>query len=288
MENPLGMGEVIVGGLSGLAGYAAAEVLDRFLATHALTPVSGGGSNANGVALLQDPGDANGHWNSTMILAPMSIARWGAGLGMSLIPIFGAKYVPGGPKMKAFLGFFGFGALVRTIGKGATDGIAYLTRNMPVGQRLFGLEDSAQAATLASYDANPPGVAPGPTGLHGLPPGVGACGNCVNCKSGVGACCRGGSTNTLPPMQPSGSTTTVPGQPPNLQNNPPPPPPPPAATAPPSPTMPNPNAHPALGATRVFPPPPHTPQSGHGGFVRAVPGVGAAPARSVFNWGNDD
>jgi hypothetical protein len=283
MENPLGMGEVIVGGLSGLAGYASAEILDRFLATHALKDT--GNKNAGGDVLYSDPGDANGHWNSTNILAPMDLKRWAAGAALSLIPIFGAKYAPGGPKMKAFLGFYGFGALIRTVGKGATDGIAYLTRKMGTGQRLFVLEDSAQAATMTSYDANPPGIAPGPTGLQGLP-----CGNCANCKSGVGACCRGGSPNTLPPAQPPGVSTTAPNAPPPLQAAPPPPPPPPnmSATAPPSPTMPNPNAHPALGGIRAFPPSPHMPQSGHQGFVRAVPGVGGVPNRGIFNWGSED
>jgi hypothetical protein len=307
MENPLGMGEVIVGGLTGLAGFAVAEVVDRFLATHALTDT--GNKNSAGVELWTDPGDTNGHWNSTNILAPMSIGRWAAGLGLGLVPIFGAGVFKG-PKARAALGFFGFGALVRTLGKGASDGIAYLTRNTGVGQRLFILEDQAQAATLTSYDANPPGIAPGPTGLKGLP-AVG-CGACPNCVTGVGACCGGCAQTYQPgpsgPSNPAAMTmmAPVPAQPsgpPPAAAQPPPPPPPPAQTANTAPPVSN---RGAPGTTivgdngkpitlsgrsgRAFPPAPRMPQSGNTNFIgaRVVPGVGGAPARGVYNWGSDD
>jgi hypothetical protein len=184
MENPISVMDGVVGGVCGLIGYGAAEVVDRLLATHALTDTNT--KDANGVELYTDPADSSGHWNATYVLGPMSLGRWAAGLGIAIVPLLAGGMIKK-PALRSCVQFFGFGALIRTGGKGLTDLLAYVSRKTAVGQRLFIPEDSAQSALSAGkYDTTLPGIAPGPTGLAGLPPA--GCG-CVNCKTGVGACC---------------------------------------------------------------------------------------------------
>jgi hypothetical protein len=151
MENPLGMGELVVGGLTGVIGFGLADVLDRFLASHALTDT--GQKDANGFEVYNDTpptsGNYQGLYNATAILAPMDAKRWAAGLGLAAIPLVGAHFVKS-PVGRSALQFFGFGAGIRVVGKGLVDLTAYMTRKTSSGQRLYDAELRAMAAKAGS------------------------------------------------------------------------------------------------------------------------------------------
>lgn len=216
MSNPITIMDGVVGGVCGLVGYGASEVVDRLLAAHALKDT--GNKDANGVELYSDPtdkSDGTGHWNPTYILGPMSLGRWAAGLGMGILPLVAGGYIKSSG-LRSCVQFFGFGALIRTGGKGLSDLLAWVSRKTEIGQRLFAPEMSAQAALndkgLVGGDVTPPGIAPGPTGFAGLPQSTGGCGNaaCQACTTGVGSCVTMAQVQLGTAQQAAGVPTTAP------------------------------------------------------------------------------
>src|SRR5579872_3102228 len=183
LENPLTGGELVVGGITGVLGYVGADVLDRFLATHAL----GGSATAGNQGGSLDTPAAGQVYNYQAVAAPMGIKRWGAGLGVAAVPIILAGFVKG-PMARSSLQFFGIGALLRTLGKGATDLMVMLTGKGATGMRLYADEISASnAAKTASTSTNQVLPAIAPIALQGIPQQVGRRigGCCANCASGL-------------------------------------------------------------------------------------------------------
>jgi hypothetical protein len=309
LENPLDMTELLVGGFTGILGFVSADALDRVLATHALGASAAGKVGTDGKPLYGDTppttGAYAGLYNATAILAPMGIARWGAGLGITVAPFLLTIWVKN-PVGRSALQFFGFGAGVRIFGKAVDDLFGYLFGRTSWGARMWDgesrarvLKDTSGTGTDSSGNnvlANYP-----TTGL-GAQPGCG----CINCTTGVGACCRMTGSKALPP--PAG-VPQAPGQPANTVTPtpqlpappytpmfpaPPPtqlvsaPPPPPMVTAPPA-------SIPPHGAPMQLPTPPMAP------IVAprvSTPVYGRPPApytgtqgtpqngqRSPYNWG---
>jgi len=238
MENPLSMTELFVGGVTMLLGAGSADVLDRFLATHALQDKNA--KDANGNELYADPGaDANsaykGMFNAAAIAAPMDMKRWIAAVGIVAAPLVVSGFVKSGAGRSA-LQLFAFGALVRGGGKAAKDLIAKFTKTNPIGQRLFDAE--MRAAALKAGDGSEASL---PAAGLGRQMRAFGCGRCQNCRTGVGACCG----NMAPPpapgpsLQPPGNwlppPVPVPGPGPMPQPQPPPPQPPPPQPPPPAP-----------------------------------------------------
>ena len=181
LANPLTGGELVVGGITGVLGYMAADSLDRYLATHALA--------ASGVAAGQggslDTPAAGQVYNYQAVAAPMGIKRWGAGLGVAAVPILLAGFVRG-PMTRSALQFFGIGALFKTLGKGATDLMVMLTGKTAYGMRTYADEISASNAAkqaAASGAAALPSIAP--VSLSGVPAGRRVAGCCSNCAQGL-------------------------------------------------------------------------------------------------------
>jgi len=176
-------GELVVGGITGVLGYVGADVLDRFLATHALAGTVTTGTQGGSL----DTPAAGQVYNYQAVAAPMGIKRWGAGLGVAAVPIILAGFIKG-PMARSSLQFFGIGALLRTLGKGATDLMVMLTGKGATGMRLYADEISASNAAknaAASPTAQLPSVAP--VALSGIPQQVGRRigGCCANCASGL-------------------------------------------------------------------------------------------------------
>ena len=220
MSNPLGGVEVFVGGLSALGGFMVADLVDRIIATHALTAKSS--TDAAGHQLYADNPPTTGSYialfNPTAICAPMNLARWGAGLGMTVVPVVIAKWI-GNPMGRSVFQMWGFGAGMRILGKAGIDLVAKLSMWTQNGQRLYDGEMRAQV--LASADQTP---------LASLPSaGLGAadCG-CANCKAGVGEC-GVGKAPAAGTGYPSEPRETAAGA--QRANAPPPPPSPPATSS---------------------------------------------------------
>jgi hypothetical protein len=189
MENPISLMDGVLGGVCGLVGFGAAEVVDRLLATHALKDT--GAKDSSGNEIYVDPG-ANGHLNPTYVIGPMwGAGQWmrlAAGLGLGVVPLAAGGMIESS-SLRSCVQFFGFGALMRTGGKVLSDGVAYLLRNnAPFGQRLFMPEVSAQSV-LTPSSAPAQLAAPSAGGVSvGL---MGSGCQCTNCQTGVGACCAG-------------------------------------------------------------------------------------------------
>jgi hypothetical protein len=221
MENPLGGMEIFVGGLTALIGFGAADFADRMIATHALTDKNA--QDANGVELWADnpptTGSYSGLFNATAVCAPMNAMRWVSGGLITIVPLTLAQWVRG-PTAKSSLQMFGFGAGVRTLGKGLIDLVAVVARKSEVGQRLYDGElraNSLNGGTAA--DTTFPSA-----GLGRVPRALGAGAPKCRCGgSGVGCC----SVAPQAPTQPPGQTATPP-QPMTTQVTPPVPPAPPA------------------------------------------------------------
>jgi hypothetical protein len=252
MENPLTPAELGVGAFTGMLGFVAADALDRVLATHALTGTAGAY-----VDMPPATGDYMGLYNGTAVLAPMDWKRWAAGIGIAGIPFGIAAFIES-PVGRSSLQFFGFGAGVRILGKAATELFAYLFRNTSYAQRLYDAELRSMmkrteyaGGDVSKYPSLPYSGIDVSQDRSGL--GAAGCG-CVNCTTGVGACCRfrGSSGSTALPQTgaPATSSSTSPTPPaPIVQPQPPapipipiPPPPPPALpppafTAPPLPNQ---------------------------------------------------
>lgn len=186
LENPLTGGELVVGGFTGVLGYVATDVLDRFLATHAFTATAAQGGGTDSPAAGQV-------YNYQAVAAPMGIKRWGAGLGMAAVPIILAGFVRG-PMKRSALQFWGIGALLRTLGKGATDLMVMITGKTAFGTRVFADEIGAANAHKSAVAANAalPALAPISlagtnlqAGMHGSPARRGVAGCCSNCAAGM-------------------------------------------------------------------------------------------------------
>lgn len=202
MENPLTGVELFIGTLTGLMGFGTADVVDRLIATHALTGVTSG----TVTAYTDVPPTANpvqgtkatygSLFNSTAVCAPMNLERWGVGLLISGVPILIGHFVSA-PVGRSSLQFFGFGALMRVAGKGLIDLVATLSKSNMTGMRLYSGEQRAAAVyandgTAAQLPANaltglgqpPQRKAPAALGAPTLQMHKTGCG-CGNCK-GVG------------------------------------------------------------------------------------------------------
>lgn len=172
LENPLSGMELAVGALTGVIGYTAADVVDRFLATRA---------DADLVKKVQMP---------LAEAAPIYLDwyRLGAGVAMAAVPLVGAHFVRNATARSA-LQFFGFGAAFSVLGKAVGAVAAHVLKDNDYGKRLYGAEIAA---------ADFVGTSGLPThGVSGLPMWV----------EGLGACCRGSGgvtvqqPTTLPPVQ---------------------------------------------------------------------------------------
>lgn len=263
MENPLSAVELVVGGLTMLVGAGAADVLDRFLATHALQ-VNDAANVGKVQGAIQDNGAPDGAYkglfNAAAIEAPMDWKRWLGGAGVVLVPFAASGMVKSGAGRSA-LQLFSFGALVRVGGKAAKDLVAKLTKTTATGQRLY--DASMRAAALKAGDGSEASLVSTGLGARRL-----GCGRCNNCRTGVGACCYQGGASTAPatPPAPSGG-----GMPPGFYE-----PPPPVINPSPQP-LPAPTPAPA-------PVPPPAPGPGFTGVPRHN-GMGSAYVGSRLNWG---
>ena len=215
-ENPLSGVEVLVGVFTGLSGFAAADVLDRFMATHPLQTSTTTGTN--GQALYTDTPNTTGQYvglfNGTAVLAPMDWQRWLAGAAITLIPM-GLAFWPikaTSPGLRASLQTFAFGAGIRVLGKGLQDLASAMLSFTCIGQRLYDPEIRARALTAVNGNTSDatvtgfpssglgrphplqgtqtrPGLAPAAV-IRRLGPGVGAPSKCTKCgKPGVAGCC---------------------------------------------------------------------------------------------------
>ena len=264
MANPISLMDGVLGGVCGLVGFGAAEVVDRLLATHALKDT--GAKDSSGNEIYVDPGDAAGHTNPTYVIGPMwGTGQWmrlAAGLGLGVVPLAAGGMIKSS-SLRSCVQFFGFGALMRTGGKALSDGIAYLTRsNAPFGQRLFMAEISAQ--TVLNPSSAPAQLAAPAAG--GVSVGLMSGCQCTNCKTGIGSCCAG---VTLAQVQ-QGTAQRAAGAP---------------QTSPaPNPGIPSTIANPPL--TTQQPPPPATNSDGQPtnpspGSLRGAP-LGAGAGKSGF------
>ena len=150
MENPMTGVELFVGTFTGLLGFGTADVVDRIIATHALT-ASTSGSSTTYTDTPPTASPAQGTkatygslFNATAVCAPMNLPRWAAGLAISGVPIIIAHWVSA-PVGRSALQFFGFGAGMRIVGKGMIDLLALITKSNATGMRLYGGEQRAQA-----------------------------------------------------------------------------------------------------------------------------------------------
>lgn len=154
MENPLTGVELFVGTLTGLMGFGTADVVDRLLATHALTPTTSGSTTTYmdtppTAAPAQGTAATYGSlFNATAVCAPMNLERWGVGLLIAGVPMVIGHFISA-PVGRSALQFFGFGALMRIAGKGLIDMVASLTSTNATGMQLYSGEQRA-AAVLAN------------------------------------------------------------------------------------------------------------------------------------------
>lgn len=195
-ENPLGAGEMILGGFTGVLGFIVGDGVDRFLASHALTDKNSKDASGNELFADSPPttGSYSGLFNATAIAAPMDLLRWGVGLGVPLVVVLGGRMI-NNPLGRSGVQMFGFVWGVRTLGKGLTDLIAYMTRSKAFGQRLYDAE--MRAASMAAGTNGYP--------LASLPStGLGRAGGkcCQNCAKGLP--CSGKEQAPAPPAPPSG------------------------------------------------------------------------------------
>jgi hypothetical protein len=204
MENPLTMPEGIVLGVTGVLGFITGSLVDRMIATHALKEQT---KDEKGViTAYSDAPELNKPYNMTAVLQPMGLARWGAGLGMTAVPIVIARLIKS-PMGRTTLQGFGVGVGLRTLGKAADDAMAYLFRKTSFGLRFF--EPEIMAKQIAdevktAKVALPPQTIPVPkdaekTGTAGLPRGLGAASSCSRC--GVAGCACN-QQQELPPAPP--------------------------------------------------------------------------------------
>jgi hypothetical protein len=154
-SNPIDGWKEMGAGVLGVAlGYVIASGGDRFVMTHALT-----GSIVNGQANLTDTPPAGSIYNSEAMSLPLwsSWQRIGVAAVSVGIPLFAASKVKSSA-WKSFFQLAGFGALARTAGKAADDGIAALAMKMPNPTlvRLYAPEMAAINAIASGQQASAP------------------------------------------------------------------------------------------------------------------------------------
>jgi hypothetical protein len=212
MENPLTGVELFIGTLTGLMGFGTADVVDRILATHALTSVTAGTTTAyTDVPPTTNPAQGTkatygSLFNATAVCAPMNVTRWLSGLAISGVPILIGHFVSA-PVGRSALQFFGFGALMRVAGKGLIDMVAALTKSNATGMRLYSGEQRAAAlynndGSVSSLPANAlTGLGRPQLGAPTLQMHKAGCG-CGNCKTGTGYPSMPAANNPNPVLTP--------------------------------------------------------------------------------------
>ena len=253
MENPLDGAELLISLFTGALGFGTMDLVDRYLATHAL--VAGTATTTGGAATYTDTppttGDYNGLYNATAVLAPMNLTRWLAGTIGPAVPIIAAQMIKA-PAGRAALQMFGFGALMRTAGKAITNLVANMTNTTTVGLRLYDAEARAaalQTATGGDISSNNfPTTGLGAGNIRRMGAGATANANtnrsscrCQNCTSYPQRKC----TSNQSPVSTSSPTQSVPAP-----SSPVPPPPPPPVTYSPNPPI---RATPPAGSTSTPP-----------------------------------
>jgi hypothetical protein len=284
MENPLGGMELVVGLFTGVLGFATADLLDRFIATHALT------AKSDGSFADTPPADGNypGLYNATAVLAPMDWKRWLVGGAVSGTPLVAAQFVSSKVGRSA-LQMFGFGSGMRVLGKGLVDLGAMLAKKYSFTQRLY--DGELRAGALKAKDGSEAAL---PSAGLGSP-----CG-CANCTTGVGSCCGRLNTSSppasppiyappaTPPQQP---TTTPPTNTNYVPPAPPPPPPPPPANhpaEPPSPPLANMLPPGRMNAFTPTAPPVYQNQVSPLPKPAYIQGTPEQQHRSKYSWGHND
>jgi hypothetical protein len=265
MENPMDGTELFIGAITGLAGFLTADVLDRFLATHALTAasVASGATLATYTDTPPTTGDYAGLFNATAICAPMNATRWLAGLSVAGVPLIIAHFVSA-PKGRAALQFFGYAAGIRIVGKALTDAVAMLTQPTQLGQQLY--DGEMRAAALKTGQGTIASTVTLPTsGLGRARLGAGKpCAPCASKQAGTGAGYPSAPRETTITSQSTPSTPS-------------------SATSVPLPTTPiNPPAPPAGPATTATATPPAPPAGPNQLF--GTRSNGRLPRRDP-NWG---
>lgn len=163
-RNPInGWQEMLAGVFGVAAGYVIASGGDRFVATHAL--------NAAG----QDAPVQGDIYNSEAISLPLW-SSWSR-LGVAVLSVGAPLVIAANVRSAAWKSFFqlaGFGALARTAGKAADDGIAALAGAYAPGNttlvRLYAPEMAALTAVSASAVTAPAAATAGTfAGLPGIP-----------------------------------------------------------------------------------------------------------------------
>lgn len=279
-ENPMGMAAWLVGGFSLAVGAFSANLLDRVVATTALTDTAT--KDAAGNEIYSDTMNAGsssyaGMSNAASYSAPMNIWRWVFGGVAAVVPMAGGAALQhfthdGWPKTQAFLNFGGLGAFGNLIVKGGTDAAAYMLKGTAFGQRAFDIEIRAQALKAGSSYAGP---TPPSTGLgawsahktlggYAKPKSLAGCGegcDCDPCKKK-----REPPPRREPPPPPPGGQHQHEHRPPHAHGHPPPPP--------------------------RHVPPPCVPAAGGGGgpSLYGAPGMGALPKppripHNALSWG---
>jgi hypothetical protein len=191
-----GIGELVVGLVTGALGYTASDVIDRLIVTRERKDDKG---NVMAIRFPEAP------------LMDDFLPRVGAGVLVAAVPLGAAQFISS-PMGRSALQFFGFGAAFRLLGKAVDDVAAYLFKDSAAdstGKKLFAGEIGQRAAV----------------GLTGL--GAAPCPNCGS-RAGLGAC---GCRSMLPqyagaqlPIQPSPIQPSIPpggGQPPVVNQGPP-------------------------------------------------------------------
>jgi hypothetical protein len=257
MENPLTGVELFIGTLTGLMGFGTADVVDRLIATHALTGVTSGTMTAyTDVPPTANPVQGTkatygSLFNSTAVCAPMNLERWGVGLLISGVPILIGHFVSA-PVGRSSLQFFGFGALMRVAGKGLIDMVAALSKSNPTGQRLYSGEQ--RAAAIYANDgtaAQLPGQAMTGLGARRAPAALGAAPTLAMHKTGCG-CGKCSTTGAGYPSMPAPQQTVN------------------------APTPP----------VQASAPPANTANNDLNIAIRGVPaGTGFRPSPGMYNWG---
>lgn len=208
-ENPLGAGELLLGGFTGILGFVVGDGTDRFLATHALAAGSTTGTYVDNPATSGGAQGYQGLYNATAVLAPMNLLRWGVGLGVPLVVVLGGGMIRN-PMGRSGVQMFGFVWGVRTLAKGLTDLVAMMVNSTSFGQRLYDGELRAQMKQATNSGGTYSGpalpysgldVAAGGAGLgralNAKPCGMGKATPCGNCAKGLP--CAGQEQPPAPP-----------------------------------------------------------------------------------------
>jgi hypothetical protein len=217
MVNALSGVEVVIGFGSALFWFMMTDLVDRLLATHALTDK--GTKDASGHELYADTpptsGDYAGLFNATAICAPMNVWRWLVGLGgMTGVPLL-ISFAVSNDVGRASLQSASFGAGIRIVGKALIDLVAYVTMWNPIGQQLYDGEMRSQV--MASGNTDPLASLPS-SGLGKVEKKAGT-GEAPAKEQGTGwpstprEVARSGDNGAPPPPAPAVPTTSNPSPP---------------------------------------------------------------------------